>query len=212
MSLLTTIHDSLPYIDVEPTPSQRAAAQSLIDAELLSTSKTEPHPSLPPQPTHHFSPLIEAELRRIENKEPLNAIDRTRYESLSPPSPSPSPNPTATLEAWRQTLSQSYTSATYLSTRSTNLALLHEFGKNSWLIGNSQLEDILKGLERELELVKGEIDGVVIERRDAQEGIAGEVRGLQEGWKRGVGRVLETEVAAEGVRREILERRREGAR
>jgi pre-mRNA-splicing factor SPF27 len=27
-----------------------------------------------------------------------------------------------------------------------------------------------------------------------------------------VGRVLETEVAAEGVRREILERRREGAR
>jgi pre-mRNA-splicing factor SPF27 len=34
---------------------------------------------------------------------------------------------------------------------------------------------------------------------------------LEEGWKRGVGRVLEVEVAAEGVRRQILERRREGA-
>jgi pre-mRNA-splicing factor SPF27 len=70
----------------------------------------------------------------------------------------------------------------------------------------------LRGLERELAERKTEIDEVVIERKDAQEAVGGEVKGLGEVWKSGVGRVLETEVAAEGVRREILERRREGAR
>lgn len=89
--------------------------------------------------------------------------------------------------------------------------LLDQFGKNSWLIGNSQLEDILRGLERELAERKAEIDEVVIARKGAQEGVGPEVKGLEEGWKRGVGRVLETEVACEQLRREILERRRQGA-
>lgn len=79
------------------------------------------------------------------------------------------------------------------------------------MIGNSQLEDILRSLERELEERKKEIDLLVIERKTAQEAVGGEMRGLEEAWKRGVGRVLETEVAAEGLRREILERRRAGA-
>jgi len=51
---------------------------------------------------------------------------------------------------------------------------------------------------------------VVVARKSAQEGVAGEIVGLGETWRRGVGRVLETEVAAEGLRREILERRRAG--
>ncbi len=91
------------------------------------------------------------------------------------------------------------------------MALLEKYGKNAWLEGNRQLEDVLRALERELEERKAEIDGVVIERKRAQEEVGGEIKGLEETWKRGVGRVLETEVAAEGVRREILERRREGA-
>lgn len=79
-------------------------------------------------------------------------------------------------------------------------------------MGNAQLEDILRGLERELEERKKEVDLVVVERKGAQEGVGGELVGYEEAWKRGVGQVLETEVAAEGVRRMILERRREGAR
>ncbi|TVY15330.1 Pre-mRNA-splicing factor SPF27, partial [Lachnellula arida] len=110
-------------------------------------------------------PLLENEMLRIAAQAPLNAIDRTRYESLSPPSPSPSSSTTATTRKWQQTLSQAYTAQTYLSARSTNLALLNEFGKNSWLVGNAQLEDILRGLEREVEGVKTEIDEVVVERR-----------------------------------------------
>jgi pre-mRNA-splicing factor SPF27 len=213
MSLTNAIHDSLPYIDAEPTPSERAAALALI-VEEVGSEQTDSHPSLPPLAPQHFSPLIESELLRIENKQPLAAIDRNRYEAVEPPTTSPHSDGRTpeTLMAWREALQKAYTSQSYLVGRTTNLALLEKYGKNAWLIGNAQLEDVLRGLEMDLGERKAEVDGVVIERKNAQEAVGGEVKGLEEAWKRGVGRVLETEVAAEGVRREILERRREGAR
>ncbi|KAM3072240.1 hypothetical protein ACMFMG_009056 [Clarireedia jacksonii] len=199
MPLINAIHESLPYIDNEPTADERAAANALINSELSST--TEAHPSLPSLQPTKFSSLIESELERVSSSsppQPLKAIDLSRYESLSP-SPSASTSELETL------LSQAYTSQTYLNHRLTNLSLLDQFGKNSWLIGNAQLEDILKNFEREVAQTKDEID-------QRQDEVEAEIKGLEEVWKKGIGRVLETEVAAEGVRREILEKRREGAR
>jgi len=213
MSLTTAVHDSLPYIDAEPTPAERASALALIMEEVGSEQTTD-HPSPAALATQHFSPLMESELLRIENKQALKAIDRSRYEAVEPPSTSPESDERTpeTMVTWRNALQKAYTAQSYLIGRTTNLELLEKYGKNAWLIGNVQSEDVLRGLEKELAERKAEIDSVVIERKNAQEAVGGEVKGLEEAWKRGVGRVLETEVAAEGVRREILERRREGAR
>ncbi|RFU28690.1 hypothetical protein B7463_g7647, partial [Scytalidium lignicola] len=215
MPLITEAHESLPYVDDEPTAAERASAQALIKASQSpeASSNGGTHPLLPPLPELHFSPLIEAELQRIEAKQPLKAIDLTRYEAQEPPPTSPHSDEDhpETLARWRQALSAAYTSHTYLAGRQTNLALLEQFGKNAWLIGNSQLEDILKGLEKELAGRKEEIDRVVVERKNRQEEVCGEIKMLQENWRKGIGRVLETEVAAENVRREILDRRRSGA-
>ena len=213
MSLTSAVFESLPYIDTEPTPSERAAAEALINAELPPPSAQETHPSLPDLPPHHLTPLIEAEHLRIESKIPLRGIDSSRYEFLEPPTTTPHSDKQhpETLRLWREALAKAYTSHVYVSDREINLHLLDEFGKNAWLISNSQLEDMLRALERELVERKTEIDLVVIERKNAQESVGGELKGLEEAWKRGVGRVLETEVAAEGLRREILERRRGGA-
>ena len=46
---------------------------------------------------------------------------------------------------------------------------------------------------------------MTIRRQRVQNDAGGEIRGLDDTWRRGVGRVLETEVAAEGLRREVLE-------
>lgn len=54
------------------------------------------------------------------------------------------------------------------------------------------------------------MDRLALERRRVQEGVAGEMRGLEVAWKKGVGSVLETEVAIEGLRNEIKERLRHG--
>jgi pre-mRNA-splicing factor SPF27 len=52
---------------------------------------------------------------------------------------------------------------------------------------------------------------VTIQRKEAQEQAGPEITSLEEAWKRGVGRVLETEAAAEGLRREVLGERRRRA-
>ena len=213
MPLTNAIHDSLPYIDTEPTPSERAAAQALI-AQELGDHASDIHPSLPHRAPAKFSPLIHSEISRIERGEMLQAIDLTRYEAVEPPATSPNSDEKdpSSLAKWREALQKAYTSQSYLVGRQTNLALLEKYGKNGWLIGNSQLEDILRDLERELAERNAEIDGVVIERKNAQEAVGAEIKGLDEGWKKGVRKVLETEVAAENLRLEILQRRREAAR
>lgn len=71
---------------------------------------------------------------------------------------------------------------------------------------------MLAEVERELAGTKEGIDRLATERRAAQEAVKGEMEVLERGWREGVGRVVATEVAAEELRGEILERRRAGAR
>ncbi|KAI2606382.1 Pre-mRNA-splicing factor SPF27 [Hypoxylon fragiforme] len=206
-SIRTTVHESLPYVDPEPTPAERAAAESLIAAEQQSTStSTSPSTLLPPTYTPTFTPLMTAELSRIATKAPLRAIDLSRYEA-TPSSPPSSPSSQKTLAPL---LARAYTSSAYLSSRHTHLQLLDAYGKNAWLVGNYQLEAELQSLERDLASAKREIDVLTIERRRAQDAVAGELTALDDNWRRGVGRVLETEVATEALRLQVLEKQREG--
>jgi len=115
-------------------------------------------------------------------------------------------------ETWRSDLRQAYISSSYLFGRLANLSLLEEFGKNAWLISNSQLEDILRDLEKELAEQKEATDNINKARKAAQEGSKAELLGLEETWKLGIGRIIEVQMATDGIRREILERRRNHGR
>lgn len=199
--------DALPYIDAPPSAEAMAAAHALIHADLPPDHETTLHPSIPAARDTTFSDLIEAEYARIASgaaKEASTGIDLTRYEALDAPD-------RGDTQAWKSTLQQAYTSAEYLRGRETNLALLETYGKNAWLIGNSQLENELKGLEREVEGAKLELEAVEQARRAAQGNVAGEMQGLEEAWRTGVGRMIEAQAAGERLRGEILERRRRGA-
>lgn len=70
-------------------------------------------------------------------------------------------------------------------------------------MGNWQLEAELRALEREVAAARRGIDLVTLRRQRLQRESGGEITGLDEAWRRGVGRVLEAEVAAEGLRREV---------
>lgn len=83
--------------------------------------------------------------------------------------------------------------------------MLDKWGKNAWLIGNWELENELKTLERDLAETRRLIDVLTVARRRQQEEVAAEMKGLEETWKKGVGRTLETEIAVEQLRREVLE-------
>lgn len=137
-------------------------------------------------------------------------IDLTRYEAPEPPAQAAA-GETPDLDQWRMTLQKAYVSSSHLSKRHENLSLLEENGKNAWLIGNSQLEDILRGIEKELADTKEASEDVNRQRKLAQEGSQGELLGLEETWKRGVGAILDVELASEGLRLQILEHRRQTA-
>lgn len=87
--------------------------------------------------------------------------------------------------------------------------MLEEFGKNAWLVGNAQLEDILRSVEKELVETREQTEEVNKARKTAQTNAQGELEALTQTWRKGVGRVIETEAAAESLRREILQRQRE---
>ncbi|KAF1951525.1 hypothetical protein CC80DRAFT_203099 [Byssothecium circinans] len=220
MPLINESYDSLPYVDAQPSEPSREAAKALIDADIKSAGidPTQLHPALIPAASYTptFSAAIETEHVRLQTDplSKLSAIDMTRYEDLEAP---PATHPTSDeekpeiLAQWTAALKKAYTSSEYLTARSAELGLLEKFGKNSWLVGNAGLEDVLKGIEAELAEVRRMQEEVEAVRRAQQESVAGEITTLEETWKRGVGRVLETEVAAERLKMQILERRRAGA-
>ncbi|GAD93298.1 BCAS2 family protein [Paecilomyces variotii No. 5] len=211
MSLINESHDSLPYIDSEPNAGARAAAEKLISAELSSDYQSSLHPSIPALVEPHFSPLVQQELARKEAGLPMTGgIDLSRYEAPETPSGTASgKNASEALNEWRETLQRAYTSSSHLSMRHENLTLLEEHGKNAWLIGNAQLEEVLRGLEKELADTRAAVESVHKERKMAQEASKGELVGLQETWRRGVGAVLDVELAAESLRLQILDQRRQ---
>ncbi|PSR73894.1 breast carcinoma amplified sequence 2-domain-containing protein [Coniella lustricola] len=236
MPSIMTVHDSLPYIDAEPTPAERAAAEALIAMERSSHRDDAHHALLPPPVQPAYTPLMASEMDRlaasqpalpppttnntpyyhqqyqqqqqqqqsqqppISQPQPLRAIDLSRYEA---PALDPHNFPSnLSRDDLEPALSQAYTAMSYLTSRRQHLALLDTHGKNAWLVGNWQLESELKAVERQLAATRREIDLLTIQRQRMQNEVAAEVRGLDETWRRGVGRVLEAEVAAEGVRRE----------
>jgi pre-mRNA-splicing factor SPF27 len=112
----------------------------------------------------------------------------------------------ADVRAWRNALRSAYSSNSYLSGRNINLSLLEELGKNAWLISNSQLDELLKAQERELERLKKETESVNNERRDAQEQSRGELQALEETWKQGIRRLVEVQLATGKLHQEIQAR------
>ncbi|KAJ4405839.1 hypothetical protein N0V91_004948 [Didymella pomorum] len=221
MPLINESYDSLPYVDTQVDEAGLAAARAAIAADIRTAGvdTSDSHPALIPalqQYTPHFSSLIEREHARLDGNpaSKLSGIDLKRYEDLDAPentSPTTDEDQPELLAKWNRALKQAYTSSEYVQGRLTQLGLLERFGKNAWLVGNSQLEDMLKSIEAELADVRKQHEEVETLRRTQQESVHGEIKTLEETWKKGVGRVLETEVAAEGLKQQILERRRAGA-
>ncbi|KAF1972670.1 hypothetical protein BU23DRAFT_580768 [Bimuria novae-zelandiae CBS 107.79] len=220
MPLIHESYDSLPYVDAPPDQATVEAAIGLIaqDIQSAGVDTAQLHPALIPATayTPTFSDAVEQEHARLlaDANSKLSAIDLTRYEDLEAP---PTTNPTSdedkpeVLAQWNAALKKAYTSSEYVNARLIELGLLEKFGKNAWLIANNHHEDILKGIEEELADVRRQQQEVEALRRQQQESVHAEIKTLEETWKQGVGRVLETEVAAEGLKQQILERRRAGA-
>jgi pre-mRNA-splicing factor SPF27 len=185
-----------PDIDTPPSEEALAAARALIEAE---TATSSPKPPTEAKQEPSFSPAIQTEQQRIASHAPLDTFDKRRYEAQEAPAPGEDSSP----EALRQPLERAYVSSSYLASRNQNLALLDRAGKNAWLLSNYHVEAELRAIEAELAATKREIDLVNAARATRQNDVKAEIQGLEETWRKGVGRVLETEIAVEELRSKI---------
>lgn len=160
------------------------------------------HALLPPTQGHEHTRLLETELARIQASptSKLSALDLSRYELSPDQEPDDASLPSH--------LGRARAAHAYISSRRVHLALLDAYGRNAWLVGNWQLEGMVKAAEGELAASRRALDVAAVRRRAGQEAVAGEVVALEDTWRKGVARVLETEAAAEVLRRHVLEARR----
>lgn len=196
-----SIIDEKTDIDPAISDSQKNAALKLIQREVPKDSTTRLHSSILSLPESRLTPLLQQEVTRAGSGKPMTGgIDSSRYESFAEVSPD------TNIELMKAALRTAYANMTYLSERQTNITLLEEYGKNAWLIGNSHTEDMQKRLQVELEATKAEIETINRNRKTAQEDSKGELLGLEETWKQGISRIIETQLATDELRRQLPQR------
>lgn len=213
---LNVLSSLLTDIDSEPTPQALSAAHALISAEQQTFSPPPPSSSPSPAKEPSFSPAITAEFSRLASKQPSQTLDFSRYEAQEIPAKSSPSSSSASasannVEALRTPLSNAFVSSSYLSSRAQNLELLDVHGRNAWLLSNYHLEDQLRSLERDLADTKRDIDLVNAARTSRQKDVNAEMQGLEQNWRAGVGRVLETEIAVQELKERIRQELRKRA-
>lgn len=193
--------DNITDIDQAITDTQKDAALRSIARELPRDYATTLHPSISSHTESKLSTLLQQEAVRAGSGQSMHGgIDSSRYKSFTEISPD------ANVEVTKAALRAAYANLTYLNERQVNITLLEEYGKNAWLIGNSHTEDVQNRLQAELDSTKAQIDAVNRSRKSAQEDSRGELLGLDETWKQGISRIIETQLATDELRRQLPQR------
>lgn len=190
----------LTYADIDGdiSQAQRDAANKLLRRELPRDSTTRLHPAIADLPDTRLTPTLQQEIDRVAAGRSFSGgIDLGRYEASEEISAD------SDVEVIKSTLRTTYTNISYLRDREANIALLENYGKNSWLIGNSHLEDVQKRLDSELTSLKTQSENTNRERKTLQEDAQGELVGLAETWKKGIDKIIQTQLACDELEQQL---------
>ncbi|THH19741.1 hypothetical protein EW146_g1503 [Bondarzewia mesenterica] len=198
--------DSLPYYDndLEVHSILREKVQHELAVETQKSQQDKLHPGIPP-PHELFTnhPFLAAELRRVEARQSLSAIDTTRYQL---PAPTTTPG---TDEEWKAALDNAHAQLEHQRIRHNNLALLQQYGNNAWRIHNFLLEADTKKAEKLLEELREQTTEVNRDRKNTQTRIGNQLTSLETRWTELISSVLQIEMAnvALEVEVDLLNRR-----
>ncbi|PHH61910.1 hypothetical protein CDD81_7715 [Ophiocordyceps australis] len=196
MAIPPAYHESLPYIDPDPSPESLSAARALI----ATSPSSNPPPPLPSSPPISFSPALEEYFCHISANTSSAPLSLSRYEAQDLGSPTCT---AVSIEAIRSGLENSCLSYTYLEARAENLALLENSGAQAWLCANYHAEHLLAQTEALLAQQRRAIDLLNARRLERQQSVADELRTLDDAWRKGVARVVETQLAVQNIRQQI---------
>ncbi|KAH9982214.1 breast carcinoma amplified sequence 2 [Lactifluus volemus] len=194
------LFDSLPYYDndLEIHPILREKVQHELAVETQKIQQEALHPRVPP-PVELFvnNPLLSAELRRVEARKPLIAIDTSRYQLTS------SSSMPSTDEGWKSALDGAYAQLEHQRIRHNNLALLQQYGSNAWRTHNYFLEANVKNAEKLLEELKEQTTNLNRERKNSQTRLGNQLTSLESRWTELISSILQIELANVALEAEV---------
>ncbi|KAI0768535.1 breast carcinoma amplified sequence 2 [Trametes elegans] len=191
------VFDSLPYYDNEL--EQYPILKEKVDRELAREGKPPQtlHPRVPPAPTLFSShPLLQAELERVSNHQPLPPLDTARYQLPAPARPENE-------EEWLEALKNARAQLEHQKLRQTNVALLQQYGSNSWRIHNYLNEASAKNVEKALEELQNLTVEVNRERKNFQTRLGSQLTSLETRWTELISSILQIEMANVALEVEI---------
>ncbi|EMD41669.1 hypothetical protein CERSUDRAFT_128654 [Gelatoporia subvermispora B] len=197
-SFKSVIFDSLPYYDNDL--EQHPILKEKVEEELAREAKTPQglHPHVPPSPKLFANnPLLEAELARVEARQPLPPLDTTRYQL-----PGPTSTP-ASEEEWRAALNNARAQLEHQRLRHSNLALLQQYGPNAWRIHNFLLDGTAKNLEKTLEDLRNMTTELNRDRKNFQTRIGTQLTSLETRWTELISSILQIEIANAALETEM---------
>ncbi|KAI9066663.1 breast carcinoma amplified sequence 2 [Trametes sanguinea] len=191
------VFDSLPYYDNEL--EQYPILKEKVERELAREGKPPQtlHPKVPPAPTLFANhPMLQAELERVSNHEPLPPLDTSRYQLPAPSTPENE-------EEWPEALKNARAQLEHQRLRQTNLALLQQYGPNAWRIHNYLNEATAKNVEKALEDLKNLTVEVNRERKNFQTRLGSQLTSLETRWTELISSILQIEMANVALEVEI---------
>ncbi|KAL1952213.1 hypothetical protein VTO73DRAFT_1362 [Trametes versicolor] len=191
------IFDSLPYYDNElelyPVLKEKVEREFAREGKPPQTL----HPGVPPAPTlFAANPLLQAELERVSNHQPMPPLDTARYQLPAPTAPENE-------EEWQEALKNARAQLEHQKLRQTNLALLQQYGSNAWRIHNYLNEASAKNVEKALEDLKNLTTEVNRERKNFQTRLGSQLTSLETRWTELISSILQIEMANVALEVEI---------
>ncbi|KAI0271561.1 breast carcinoma amplified sequence 2 [Gloeopeniophorella convolvens] len=194
------LFDSLPYYDndLETHPILREKVQHELAVETQKLQQESLHPRVPPAvEIFTNNPILAAELKRVEARQPLAAIDTSRYQ-LTPSSNAPTSD-----EEWKAALDNAQVQLEHQRIRHSNLALLQQYGNNAWRIHNYLLEADAKKAEALLEELKEQTTSLNRDRKNTQTRLGNQLTSLESRWTELISSILQIELANVALEVEI---------
>ncbi|KAG5679230.1 hypothetical protein PVAND_008810 [Polypedilum vanderplanki] len=158
--------DALPYFDVGfDEPGVREMALAMVDEECRRYKPSKnylEHMSLDTT-TSFETELMKNEFQRIESGARLDSMNTKRYELPAPPS-----GKLSEIQAWQESVDNSFAQLEHQAIRYLNLELLQKYGCESWKAALEVLVGLNAKAQKELQELKKEIQDVNWRRKTKQ--------------------------------------------
>jgi len=173
---------------------------ALIEEETRRYRPTKNYLEYLPEPKFSAfeTPVMKKEFERIANKQPFEHLSMKRYEL-----PQPSANQKTDISAWNECIRNAMAQLEHQATRIVNLELLSKFGPDAWRSYNEVLQQMLDDQQRQLNVLRKNIQDINWERKSAQMKAGEELQLLESSWIGLVSKNYEIERACATLEAEV---------